>query len=648
MADPVMTNPIGKVARLFNPRLVKLEDRVDFLNRQLMTLAIHKESSLKFGMGARGVRYEPTDAEPSFTVDLGSEYEIDSLFLVPLQSDSDDGGELFPRRFKIDFSTMEDFSERQILFSTGDGIFPGTGGKPVKFSGQGAKARYVRLTVSQGHLRGRSEVFGLSELVVISDGYPVSFGRKVESVGSLTVKGLWYPETLTDGRMPLGSWQSGNWAGPETTGEVLDASKPGEVVTWEIKFEKSECLDLLVLFPSEVKGMFEASILPEQFEVQIKEEGQDDYRTIHVWQYPVKGLYNKGPLVIDLKGASSEGLRIKGCEPSMVGGNGYFGVSEIQIWSGHQNIARDLPVQRDFEEMSAEVSQLTDGYASEREIIPVGAWLTQLYDRWRIEREIEALQPMRSQMAAESELNATWGSALMLGLTFLIPVFIVERRRLISRNQIDQLRKRIASDLHDDIGSNLGSISLIARTAKKDLIRLHGPEEVGEDLAEVESIASESSLAMRDIVWLLERKQDSIGDLVQRMRETATRLLREVDYTIECDSGKAAAKLSLDAKRHLFLFYKEAVHNILKHSGATKVSIRLWDEGDKLALEVTDNGHGLPKITKDGKVITKPVRKLDERARVLEGELVMSSELGKGTRVLLIVKRSQLMAAPTM
>jgi signal transduction histidine kinase len=255
---------------------------------------------------------------------------------------------------------------------------------------------------------------------------------------------------------------------------------------------------------------------------------------------------------------------------------------------------------------------------------------------------------MRAQMAAESELNATWGSAMMLGLTFLIPVFIVERRRLISRNQIDQLRKRIASDLHDDIGSNLGSISLIARTARKDLVRLHGPAEVGEDLDEVEGIARESSLAMRDIVWLLERKQDSIGDLVHRMRETASRLLRGFDYAIECESSKSASKLSLDAKRHLFLFYKEAVHNILKHSKATKVSIRLWDQGDKLALEIIDNGRGLPTVVKDGKEVPRMVRKLNERARVLEGKLDIKSEKNTGTTILLTVKRSLLIAASQM
>jgi signal transduction histidine kinase len=215
----------------------------------------------------------------------------------------------------------------------------------------------------------------------------------------------------------------------------------------------------------------------------------------------------------------------------------------------------------------------------------------------------------------------------------------------MSRDQLDQIRKRIASDLHDDIGSNLGSISLIARTARKDLVRLHGPEEVAQDLGEVESIARESSLAMRDIVWLLERRQDSIGDLVQRMRETAGRLLREINYTVECDSHKTAAKLSLDAKRHLFLFYKEAIHNVLKHSQANSVSIRLWDEDDKLALEILDNGVGLPMSSSPERAT---VHKLEDRARVLDGLLQVISSKETGTRIRLFVKRSHLTSHPTL
>jgi signal transduction histidine kinase len=150
---------------------------------------------------------------------------------------------------------------------------------------------------------------------------------------------------------------------------------------------------------------------------------------------------------------------------------------------------------------------------------------------------------------------------------------------------------------------------------------------------------------MRDIVWLLERRQDSIGDLVQRMRETANRLLREVNFTVECESNKTAAKLSLDAKRHLFLFYKEAIHNVLKHSHANRVSIRLWDEDDKLALEITDNGIGIP--SKDGES-PATVNKLQDRARVLDGHLQIATSKETGTSIRLLVKRSHLITHPAL
>lgn len=351
------------------------------------------------------------------------------------------------------------------------------------------------------------------------------------------------------------------------------------------------------------------------------------------------------PLIIPLGGQSAKSLRITGVRPYSMGELKIHALSEIEVWSHGKNLAMGLPVVRTHGSETSVVASLTDGYTSEKQIVPIAIWLEQLAERGRIERELGLLRPVNRALASESELNATWGSAVILGLTFLIPVFIVERRRLMSREQLDLLRKRIASDLHDDIGSNLGSISLIARSARKDLVRLHGPEEVADDLGEVESIARESSLAMRDIVWLLERRQDSIGDLVQRMRDTAERLLREINFTLECDSNKTAARLSLDAKRHLFLFYKEAIHNVLKHSQADRVTIRLSDVDDQLALEIIDNGIGLP-LNDNRNPAT--VHKLQDRARVLEGLLNITSSKESGTSIRLLVKRSHLTSHPSL
>ena len=638
-----VNNPISRIARIFDPQLVKVEDRVTWLDNKASTYALYCEHPLKVGLGYRGGRTNLGASDPSVTLDLGSEVPIESIFLVPAQREFLEDSGIFPKRFTIEFSNRADFGQRTILYTSGTTSYPSPDGIPVMFKARDT-ARFVRLTVQQGNNKGTIDLFGLSEFVVISKGEPVSFGATVTTVGGLDVPGIWYPNALTDGCTPLGIWQNGSKPNIEP-GDAVMVENPEDATTWTVNLDASAPIDRVVLFPYQVNRSFEASVFPEALTIRLENEDGSAGQTVYEWSNPLPGASHMSPLVIPLKGKQGKTLKIIATRPWTMGDRKIHALSEIEVWSKGTNLAKYRPITRDHGDLNSQINTLTDGYSSEKEIIPAGLWFEQLNERGRIERELSALRPVRHQLASRSELNATWGSAVILGLTFLIPVFIVERRRLMSKEQLDQIRKRIASDLHDDIGSNLGSISLIARTARKDLVRLHGPEEIAEDLGEVETIARESSLAMRDIVWLLERRQDSIGDLVQRMRETAGRLLREINFTLECESNKTASKLSLDAKRHLFLFYKEAIHNVLKHSHANRVSIRLWDEDDKLALEILDNGVGLP-INNEARPAT--VNKLEDRARVLDGLLQIASSKETGTRIRLLVKRSHLTSHPAL
>ncbi len=638
-------NPIGRIARIFDPELVKTEDRVTWLDERVASYAQRREHAMKFGLGYRGGRPNIGAPDPSITLDLGREYPIDTVYLVPAQREFLEDPGLFPKRYTLEFSSTADFSERKVIFSSQGATISDrfSDGNPVPIKANAHPARYVRLTVHEGHNRGTLDLFGLSEIAVISNNEPVSFAATVTCVGDLNAQGIWYPEALTDGRSPLGIWQ--NVSNPTSElGDSVAVSSPNETVSWTISLDHAAPLDRVVLFPYQLDRSFESSIFPDSMTIHLQDADGKEQLACE-WTNPLAGASSMTPLVIPLGGKFAKNIRLTGVRPCIIGELKVYALSEFEIWSGGGNLAKGLPVTRQQGSQTTTVTNLTDGYTSEKKIMPYANWLAQLHERGRIERELASLRPTHRQMASESELNATWVSAVLLGLTFLIPVFIVERRRLMSKDQLDQIRKRIASDLHDDIGSNLGSISLIARTARKDLVRLQGPEEVAEDLGEVESIARESSLAMRDIVWLLERRQDSIGDLVQRMRETAGRLLREINFTLDCDSKKTAAKLSLDAKRHLFLFYKEAIYNIIKHSHADTVAIRLWDEDDKLALEILDNGVGLPM---NEELNPATIRKLEERARVLEGQLQVASSKEKGTKIRLFVKRSHLTANPTL
>ena len=596
------------------------------------------EIPLKSGIGYRGARIDSNGADPTVTLDLGREYQIDRIFLVPSQREFLEDNGIFPNRFTLTVSNDEGFNESELIYATGQFPYPRPDdGSPVLFQSR-KSGRYVRLTVHEGHIREAYDMFGLAEFAVISDGQPVSLGARVVTTGALNVKNIWFPEALTDGRTPLGIWHNG-FPSNDCPGDAVMVGDDRHATSWSLDFGESAAIDRVVLFPYQISRSFNTAILPEKFHIEVFGADGKSGERVFEWSNPLPGSGHNTPMVIPLNGLSASGIRVTATMPWIMGDRKLHALSEFEVWSGGRNLAADLPVAREHAGETTTVTQLTDSRSSEYRIIPMGHWLHQLRERARHERELESLRGVQRQMASNSELNATWGSAVILGLTFMIPVFIVERRRLMSREQLDTIRKRIASDLHDDIGSNLGSISLIARTARKDLVRMHGPEEIAEDLDEMETIARESSLAMRDIVWLLEKRQDTVGDLIQRMRETATRLMREVECTMECESSRTAAKLSLDGKRHLFLFFKEAIHNVLKHSRATRVSIRLWDEGDKLAMEIRDNGAGLPMDERGQTVI---VRKLDDRARVLQGTLSVSSPEDGGTCVRLLVQRSNL------
>lgn len=641
-AETPQGNPISKIARLFDSNLVEVEERVMWLDRRLSTYARLDHFPLRFCLGYRGCRMDSRAADPTVTLDLGAERPIDAIYLIPAQREFIGDSGLFPKRFTIETSNDETFAQRLVLFTSGSNPYPPPESVPQFFSGKGS-ARYVRLSVQEAHHKGKTDLYGLSEFVVISNGEPVSFNATVTSSGDLNVANIWAPEFLVDGQTPLGIWHNGVLPSPQR-GDVVRAVNSSDGCVWTIPFANTIPLDRVVIFPYPLHHTSQTRLLPQTLELRLVNENPRSEVRVWQWEAPIQGGEHPAPMVIPLAGRSAQSIVLISRTPWQLGDERLHAISEIEAWSGGVNHAAKSTATRTYRGDTQPVPAVTDRSSGEREIIAVAQWLKQLNQRGSMERELASLRPLHRQLAARSELNTTWGAAVAIGLTFLIPVFIVERRRLMSREQLDLIRKRIASDLHDDIGSNLGSISMIARTARRDLIRLNGPEEVADDLNEVETIARESSLAMRDIVWLLERRLDSVGDLVQRMREIANRLMRDVEFNLSCQSEKTAARLSLDAKRHLFLFYKESLHNILKHSHASRVDVRIWDEDDRLCIEISDNGIG---VSQEAGQRPAAMTKLEDRARLLRGNMEVSSAKNQGTRIRLEVRRANLTSQPS-
>jgi signal transduction histidine kinase len=207
----------------------------------------------------------------------------------------------------------------------------------------------------------------------------------------------------------------------------------------------------------------------------------------------------------------------------------------------------------------------------------------------------------------------------------------VYRLRQTRRREIERLRVRIASDLHDDVGSSLWSITLLSRMLSK-----HGRLQAQErqDVDEIHRIAVQTANSIRDIIWLINPAFDTMQDLVLRTKDFAGTALRGIEYRLECDSPLLARKLPLDFRQNLFFLFKEALTNIARHAQASVAEARIEERGGTLRVSIRDNGIGFdPAARTSG----NGLRNLRARAVKMGAELEIRSRPGEGTTLMLSV-----------
>ena len=105
-------------------------------------------------------------------------------------------------------------------------------------------------------------------------------------------------------------------------------------------------------------------------------------------------------------------------------------------------------------------------------------------------------------------------------------------------------------------------------------------EETREAFTHVNQAARLSITALRDIVWFINPKSDSLSDLIVRMQETANTMLSTLVHQLDTDPQESSRKISPDIKRNVFLIFKESLNNIIKHAQASQVDIGLRTEGE--------------------------------------------------------------------
>ena len=227
-------------------------------------------------------------------------------------------------------------------------------------------------------------------------------------------------------------------------------------------------------------------------------------------------------------------------------------------------------------------------------------------------------------------LWARWWFIALIMLTLGLVSYSLYRYRLARLLEVANVRTRIATDLHDDIGANLTKIAILSEVAKQQLgngnARDDGP------LAAIARISRESVASMSDIVWAINPQRDQLLDLVRRMRQHAEELFttRDIELRFEAPDAEHNLKVGVDVRRDLLLIFKEAVNNAARHSGCSRVEIDLNVEGSWLILLVRDDGAGFDtSVAGDGQGLLSMRR----RAEKLGGALKVESRPASGTTI---------------
>ena len=236
-------------------------------------------------------------------------------------------------------------------------------------------------------------------------------------------------------------------------------------------------------------------------------------------------------------------------------------------------------------------------------------------------------------------LAPVWQRAWFLAIAGSLVVLLVYafyRYRFIRALELERIRTRIASDLHDDVGSGLTQISILSEVVRQD----KNASSLNEHLARIGDLSRELVDGMGEIVWSLNPQHDQASDLVQRMRRFASDTLLGRGISFELDAPREALDFPLrsDFRRQMYLIFKEAINNSLKHSGCTAVRAQFTFEKGIAILKFADNGCGLAK-EKDGADGTSGhgLGSMRARAKELGGTLEINSRAKEGTEILLRV-----------
>jgi signal transduction histidine kinase len=279
------------------------------------------------------------------------------------------------------------------------------------------------------------------------------------------------------------------------------------------------------------------------------------------------------------------------------------------------------------------LASANDGLSHSGQILPLRPWIEGLAERQQLIEERFILQNIQKKTVLDTGKTVIYGSLALLLLVIGSAITFIVRNRLRMSREIRSTRARMASDLHDDVGSNLGAIVLHVEKLQETQPK---PAEY-DRLHSILRLTRESVFGLREVLRTTAPEVGRAQDIIAYMRELAGLLLGKTGFAFKADpSITQILQENAPLQKGLLLFYKEAIHNAKTHSQCSHVDISFTRENRLLILRITDNGNGI-----DEQTLNKPhtLRTLKQRANWLQADLQIESIPGEGTGITLSITK---------
>ncbi|MES2737296.1 MAG: discoidin domain-containing protein [Verrucomicrobiota bacterium] len=628
----------GEVWSWFNHELATLETESVTIAKRASVLPPIPSPQIHDRAGFHSGFAPDADTSRWVQVDLGRECELDAVVVVPAFAGTQrhaTGVYGFPPRFRLDASNDPGLAEPiRLLDHTDQDCLPLMA--PIHIAAHRVKARYVRFTVTR--LQEDPDVaprsfFCLGELFVFSDGTNVATRCPVTALNAVETLPTWSPRNLVDGFCALGLPVLPQ--AERTYGWRSDVAQTAEATKWvQVDLGTSHPLQEVRLVPAHPPGFPERTAFgfPSRFKVETDEDANFSTPRI-VFESTADDFPNPGdnPVTFSTGGVTARFVRVTATRLWERTGDFVFALGELEVYADGKNVARSQPVSSlDDAQPPATAwhrQSLTDGLVSEGALMDWSEWLRQLSERRELRERFQTLEKLKIKALAVAQSRALWSGVAAASVLVLLAGAAVWRTRARQQRELQALRERIARDLHDDLGSHLGSIRMMSELA------LRHPTAPRDDapLQEIHRLSAEAAESMHTIVWLMrESGAPPLARLIEAIQQSAETLLPEVQREILNTADDASRPASLSFHRHIILFVREGLHNIARHAGTQSMRIHTGWDAHSFRLTIEDNGCGFdPEAAHDGNGLAN----LRHRATVLGGHVTIHSSPGHGTHI---------------